>query len=126
MSRMLAESVSAAGWFVFVGLVLGVALARPAIARLVRRGLPRARRGRFEVEPVAFGLSPEPIRSPRHAVLQHRSLLTALFTALLGMLLVPGMAALRSVGVGGLTTAFFLVLPVLLVMLHARRRSPRS
>jgi hypothetical protein len=136
MARMLAESLSSASavtqpagsasilaWIVFVALVVLGAAAIPFLARLLRRGLHASRRDSVPLEPVVFGYSPRARRSPRHAVRQHRTLMTTGFIAVLSLVVLTGIAALQSLGVSGLQVAIALVLPSLLVALHARQRN---
>ena len=123
---MLAESPfisSPLAWLVFVTLVVASAAAIPCLAWVVRRQLPLARRVPIPLEPIVFGFSPKARRSPRHAVLQHRSLMATAFIAVLALFLLPGIAAVRGLGVVGLQAAIGLVLPTLLVVLHARQRN---
>jgi hypothetical protein len=113
----------AAAWLCFVGL-LGLALvAIPAVAAVVRRGLPDRRRARRTVEPIAFGHSPLAQRSPRQPVRHHRTLLATALLALPALLLLVGVEAIRGEGVSAVRSALALLLPALLVTLHARRRS---
>jgi len=113
----------ALAWLCFLAL-LGLALvAIPVVAGLVRRGLPAEARRRLDVEPIAFGHSPRAQRSPRQPVRMHRTLLATAFLALPALLLLLGVGALRREGIGALEGALALVLPSLLVTLHARRRS---
>lgn len=135
LSRMVAESpsleisvravsvdASAFGWVVFV-LLIGIAvLGVPMAAALVRRGLPARARAKAKVDPMHFGSSQKVRRSPRHAVLLHRSLIVTLFIALVVFLLIPGVLAIRDLGVSAIQVGLALVLPTLLVTLHARRR----
>jgi hypothetical protein len=112
----------ALAWLCFLGL-LGVALvAIPVAAAIVRRGLPTGARSRRIVEPIAFGHSPRAQRSPRQPVRIHRTLLATAFLALPALVLLLGVGALRE-GIDALEGALALVLPSLLVTLHARRRS---
>ena len=134
-SRMVAESpsleisvgaasvdASAVGWVVFV-LLIGIAvLGVPLAAALIRRGLPARARAKVAVAPMSFGSSQQVRRSPRHAVLLHRSLIVTLFIALVVFLLIPGVLAIRALGVSAIQTGLALVLPTLLVTLHARRQ----
>jgi len=125
---MLAESLSLSGsysllaWSVFVVLVVASAAAIPLAAWMLRRRLPPAQRVSIPLEPVVFGISPKSRRSPRHAVLQHRTLMTTTVIAVLSLFLLPGILAIRALGVSGLQVAIGLVLPTLLVALHARAR----
>ncbi len=113
------------GWLCFLGL-LGLAVAAiPLAASAIRRGLPAAQRRPLMVEPIAFGHSPRAQGSPRQPVRMHRTLLAAAFLALPSLLLLLGAPAFRSRGVAALEGALALVLPCLLVTLHARRRSQR-
>jgi hypothetical protein len=137
MARMLAESLSSApavpastasavvlAWLVFLALVVTSASAIPLLAWILRRRLPIAQRDRVAIEGVIFGTSQKARQSPRHAVLQHRTILATAFIATLALLLVPGIAALRGLGSSGLQVAIGLVVPTLLVALHARQRDP--
>ena len=112
-------------WLVFCLLLVSGVAAMPVLARLVGRALPERSRGRLTLPPVRFGDSQKTQRSPRHAVLLHRVLLSTLVTCVLAMLLIPGITALPSLGVEGLQVALALVVPGVFVMLHARRRGPR-
>ena len=138
---MLAESLSSAttiAWLVFTTLVGLVAVGLPLLARALRHGLPKERFSGPEgedpaienagarpiaLEPVAFGTSQRARRSPRHAVLQHRTLMAGIFSTLLALFAMPGIAALRELGVSGLQLLMGFVIPTLLVVLHARRRA---
>ena len=126
---MLAESLSMSGsssllaWLVFVALVVASAAVIPLAAWVLRRGLPPTRRDSIPLEPVRFGISQKTRRSPRHAVLLHRTLLTTALIAVLGCFLLPGIVAIRGLGVSGLQVTIGLVLPTLLVALHARQRT---
>jgi hypothetical protein len=121
-SLVLSDSSSMLAWLVFVALVIASAAAIPSCAWILRRRLPLARRASIPLEPVVFGSSPKSLRSPRHAVLQHRRLMTTTFVAVLTVFLLPGIIAIRALGVAGLQVAIGLVLPTLLVALHARQR----
>lgn len=125
---MLADSLSpsATGFLVFVLLLVVSVGALPLVALGLRRLLPRTRRDPRPIEAVRFGVSQQTRRSPRHAILLHRSLLATAFIVLIGIFLVPCIVALRALGVEGLQVAIALVLPTLLVTLHARRRSMGS
>jgi MFS family permease len=113
---------SAIGWVVFV-LLIGIAvLGVPLGAALVRRFLPARERRRAPLAPMSFGSSQKVKRSPRHAVLLHRSLIVSLFIALVVFFLVPGVLAIRMLGVSAIQVGLTLALPTLLVTLHARRR----
>jgi NADH:ubiquinone oxidoreductase subunit 3 (subunit A) len=126
---MLAESLSISGssslpaWLVFVALVVASAAAIPLGAWVLGRRLPPAKRASISLEPVVFGISQKSRRSPRHAVLLHRTLMTMAFVAVLTLFLLPGIVAIRELGVSGLQVAIGLVLPTLLVALHARQRN---
>jgi hypothetical protein len=138
MARMLAESLSSASavsivpgsaavlaWLVFLSLVLASAAAIPLLAAILRSRIPEARRERAPLAPVVFGTSLKTRRSPRHAVLQHRTVMTTGFIAVLALFAICGIAALRGLGISGLQVAIALVLPTLLVALHARQRNPQ-
>jgi len=123
---MLAESFvsdSVMAWLVFVALLLASGGAIAILARVLRRRLPAERRELIFLEPVSYGDSPRTRRSPRHAIRAHRTLVMTLHMALLALVLLPGLAALRSLGVAGLEVAILFVLPALLVAFHARRRN---
>jgi hypothetical protein len=49
--------------------------------------------------------------------------MTSVLVAVLVVFLVPGVVAVRVLGVSGLQVAIALVLPTLLVVLHARQRN---
>jgi hypothetical protein len=49
--------------------------------------------------------------------------MTMAFVAVLTLFLLPGIVAIRELGVSGLQVAIGLVLPTLLVALHARQRN---
>ena len=119
---MASADASAVGWVVFVALIGISALGVPLVAALIRRGLPARARGKVAVAPMSFGSSQQVRRSPRHAVLLHRSLLVMLFIAFIVFLLIPGVLAIRALGVSAIQVGLALVLPTLLVTLHARRR----
>jgi len=135
---MLAESLSSASavsidpgspavpaWLVFLCLILASAAVIPLLAVILRSRIPEARRERAALAPVVFGTSLKTRRSPRHAVLQHRTVMTTGFIAVLALFAVCGIAALRGLGLSGLQVAIGLVLPTLLVALHARQRNPQ-
>ena len=107
----------------FVFGVLVLALAAPALARLVRGRLPAARRRPAPVAPVAFGDSPKARRSPRHAVLLHRGLAGTFFGLVVALAILPAATALADTGVAIMPALFAFVVPSLLVGLHVRRRS---
>jgi len=116
-------------WVGFVGLLGLLLAALPLSAALLRRALPAPRRAPIELEPALFGHSPLAQRSPRQSVRMHRTLLATAFLALPGLLVLVGVAPLRDGpserGIAGVERALALVVPTLLVSLHARRRSPR-
>lgn len=114
---------AATGWLVFVSLALLLALAGPVLAALLRRGLAPRRREPVPLPPVSFGASERTRPSPRHAIRLHRTLMSVLFVALVGLCLLPALVALRSLGAAALPAALAFVLPTLVVMTHARRRS---
>lgn len=113
----------AIAWLCFFGLLAGALVAIPALAWVVRLGLPARARTRAPVEPIPFGQSPRAQRSPRQPVRMHRTLLATALLTLPALLLLLGVGALRREGIAGLEGALALVLPSLLVTLHARRRS---
>jgi hypothetical protein len=113
----------ALAWLCFVGLLALALVAIPVAAALVRLGLPKSRRVPLSVEPIAFGHSPLAQRSPRQPVRHHRTLLATALLALPALLLLLGVEAIRSEGVAAVRSALALLLPALLVTLHARRRS---
>lgn len=122
---MLAEApviFPLSAWLVFVVFLMASAAVVPLGAWLLRRGLPPECRVPIRLDPVVFGTSQKALRSPRQAVLQHRTLMTAVFVAVLVVCLLPGMVALRRLGIPGLQVAIGLVLPTLLVALHAHQR----
>jgi hypothetical protein len=142
-ARMLAESLSspispiypvafsaesagiaetAFAWLVFVVVAGATAAALPLLAWFLRRRLPEARRVRAPLEPVAFGDSQKSLHSPRHAVLQHRTLMTMALVCLLVVWVLPALGALRTIGLSALQVAIGLVLPTFVVALHARQR----
>ncbi len=55
--------------------------------------------------------------------LQHRSLVLSALAAVLVLFLLPGIVALRGLGLHGLQVAIGLVVPTLMVVLHARQRN---
>lgn len=105
----------------FLLLVLVLFAAVPLAAAGLRRALPRGKALPRPLEEVEFGISQKARRSPRHAVLLHRGLLGAFFMAVVALALVPAAVSLRTLGADVLQTALWLVLPTLLVTLHARR-----
>lgn len=113
----------ALAWLCLLGLLGAALVAIPVAAAIARRGLSAAARGRLTVEPIAFGHSPRVQRSPRQPVRLHRTLLATAFLALPALVLLLGVSALRRDGIAALEGALALVLPILLVTLHARRRS---
>lgn len=119
-------SAAGLGLFLFMALLALGWLFVPLLAGCLRSGLPVRRRARRPLEPVSFGSSQKAHRSPRHAVLLHRGLLGAFFMALVALFLVPAAAALRGLGTAVIPAAIAFALPMLLVTLHARRRSTRG
>ena len=117
---------SADGLALFVLLLLGLVASVPLLAGVVRRRLPVRPDSTRPLEPVSFGSSQKAHRSPRHAVLLHRGLMGAVFMALVALFLVPAAAALTALGVRVIPAAIAFALPMLLVTLHARRRSTRG
>ena len=105
----------------FLLTALALLAAMPLAAEGLRRALPARRAEILPVAEIEFGASQKARRSPRHAVLLHRGLLGAFFMALLALALLPAAVSLRSVGVGVVQTALWLVLPTLLVVVHAGR-----
>lgn len=118
-------SQSAPGWLVFAVLLATATAVIPCLAWALRRRLPVAARNPILLEPVDFGRSQLARRSPRHAVLLHRTLMLAAFIAVLAVVLLPAVAGLRARGAAGLELAIALVFPTLLVALHARQREAR-
>lgn len=120
-----------ASLFVLVSIAMLASV--PALAACLRSALPPRRAWHesgprakpVRVEEVVFGGSQKARRSPRHAVLLHRALLGAYFMAVAALMLVPAALALRSLGPAVVSAALWLVLPVLLVTLHAER-GPRG
>lgn len=115
-------SESALAWLAFVAAAGASAAVVPLLAWFLRRQLPEARRARIPLEPVVFGASQKSLHSPRHAVLQHRTLITTVLACVLAVLVLPGLSALRSLGIPALQLAIGLVLPTFIVALHARQR----
>ena len=105
----------------FLLIALAMLAAVPLAAAGLRRALPARRAATAPVEAIEFGVSQKARRSPRHAVLLHRGLLGAFFMALVALVLVPAAVSLRGLGVGGVQTGLWLVLPTLLVVVHAGR-----
>lgn len=130
MARMLAEPLTsspeiseiALAWLVFATLLACLAAGVPFIAWLLRRWLPDRERASIPLEPVAFGFSQKVRRSPRQPVLQHRTLMAAAFIGLLGLLVLPVLPVLEVLGVGAVQVTMAVVLPTLVVALHARQR----
>jgi hypothetical protein len=116
----------ALSWLVFVGLLAVALVFIPLAAALVRRALPAELRMRIPVEPVAFGHSPRAQRSPRHPVRTHRTLLATALLVLPALIVLLGVGLLRRDGLAAVEGALALCLPILLVTLHARRRSASS
>jgi hypothetical protein len=113
-------------WAVFVGLLAAALLALPLTAVLVRRALPGPLRKRIPLEPIAFGHSPHAQRSPRHPIRMHRTLLASALLALPALIVLLGVGVLRRDGIAAVEGALALCLPILLVTIHARRRSASS
>jgi hypothetical protein len=113
----------ALAWLCFVALLALALVAIPAVAALVRLGLSGNGRSLRSVEPIAFGHSPHAQRSPRQPVRLHRTLLATVLLALPALLLLLGVGVIRDDGVAAVRNALALVLPMLVVTLHARRRS---
>ncbi len=105
----------------FLLTALALLAAVPLAAAVLRRALPARSRAIVAVDEIEFGTSQKARRSPRHAVLLHRGLLGAFFMAIVALALVPAAVALRDLGVGVVQTALWLVLPTLLVVVHAGR-----
>jgi hypothetical protein len=136
MARMLAESLpsiiekmdpgtassSPLGWLAFLILIIGCAAVTPGLVWLIRRQLPASARRPIALEPVAFGSSAKSLRSPRQAVLQHRTLITTALFCVLAVLVLPGVSVIRTLGLSALQVAIGLVLPTFVVALHAHRR----
>jgi len=125
-TQAVAALPSADGLSLFVALLLGLTASVPLIAGLLRRRLPVRPDSTRALEPVSFGSSQRAHRSPRHAVLLHRGLMGAVFMALVALFLVPAAAALGTLGARVIPAAIAFALPMLLVTLHARRRSTRG
>ncbi|MEO2106951.1 MAG: hypothetical protein ABGZ36_15055, partial [Actinomycetota bacterium] len=85
-----------------LGLIGACVVAVPVIAWLIRRWLPVAGRRPLELEPVSFGTSPKSRRSPRHAILQHRTLMATALICVLAILILPGISAIQSLGLPAL------------------------
>ena len=113
----------ALAWLCFVALLALALVAIPVAAALVRLGLPGSGRSMRSVEPIAFGHSPHAQRSPRQPVRLHRTLLATALLALPALLLLLAVGLIRDDGVAAVRNALALVLPMLVVTLHARRRS---
>lgn len=113
----------ALAWLCFVALLALALVAIPVAAALVRLGLPGSERSLRPVEPIAFGHSPHAQRSPRQPVRLHRTLLATALLTLPALLLLLGVGVIRGAGVAAVRSALALVLPMLVVTLHARRRS---
>jgi hypothetical protein len=121
--------VAATGWLVFLALAaVSVGLA-PALAGALRRALPRRAGSRHGESPLASlesGIAPQSRRSPRHAVRRHRGLVGSFFLALIALFLLIVLGALGELGLSVIPATVAFVLPTLLVILHARRRSERA
>jgi len=107
---------------VFVISALLALSAAPLLGAALRSRLPRGRRPAHRLEPVVFGVSQKARRSPRHAVLLHRGLLSSFFMALVALALLPAATRLGEIGLPVIPVALAFALPSLLVTLHARRR----
>ena len=105
----------------FLLISLALLAAVPLAAALLRRALPARRIVAQPVDEIVFGVSQKARRSPRHAVLLHRGLLGAFFMSLVALVLVPGGVALRRLGVDVIQAGLWLVLPMLVVVIHAGR-----
>ena len=126
------------GWLILIGLLLVCAIALPLIARLVRARLPQRggaaapalrrgdRRAGVFLGPLRLGFSQKTRRARRHAVSAHRSFLTGLFSAAMGLVLIAFVPALVRLREGGVLVAVAFVLPTLIVAWHSRRRDLRS
>lgn len=115
------------GLLIASGLGVVAATLVPLTAWVLRRRLPRDRRAALRrLEPVTFGNSQKARRSPRHAILLHRGLMSSFFMALVALFLVPAAASLTKLGAAAIPTALAFVLPTLLVTIHARRQSARE
>ena len=76
--------------------------------------------------PIEFGVALASRRSPRHAVRRHRGLVGSFFIAQIALFLLLALGALRELGLSVMPATGAFVLPTLLVILHARRRSERA
>ena len=121
--------VAATGWLVFLALAaVSVGLA-PALAGALGRTLPRRETSRDSgtlSAAVEAGVAPQSRRSPRHAVRRHRGLVGSFFVALIALFLLLVLGALGELGLSVVPATVAFVLPTLLVILHARRRSERA
>ena len=121
--------VAATGWLVFLALAaVSVGLA-PALAGALGRALPRragSRHGESPSDSLEAGIAPHSRRSPRHAVRRHRGLVGSFFLALIALFLLIVLGALGELGLSVIPATVAFVLPTLLVILHARRRSERA
>lgn len=113
-------------WLVFVGLLALALAAIPLSAFLVRRALPAPLRRPIPLEPIVFGHSPRAQRSPRHPIRMHRTLLAAALLAPPALIVLLGVGVVRRDGLAAIEGALSLCLPILLVTIHARRRSASS
>jgi len=113
------------GLMLYVGLAIAGAVLIPFLAAGLRRGLPERPGSTHPLSPVCFGSSQKARRSPRHAILQHRGLISNFFMALVALFLFPAVASLTTLGAAAIPAAIAFVLPTLLVTIHARRRASR-
>lgn len=126
MPRVEVGTVDPLAWLAFVGLLALALVAIPTTAALVRRFLPPDERTPLPVPPIHFGHSPRAQRSPRHPVRMHRTLLASALLVLPAVIVLLGVGVLARDGVAAVEGALALCLPILLVTLHARRRSASS
>lgn len=113
-------------WLAFVGLLALALVAIPLAAFFVRRLLPAPLRRPIPLEPIAFGHSPHAQRSPRHPIRMHRTLVAAALLALPALIVLLAVGVVRRDGLAAIEGALSLCLPILLVTIHARRRSASS
>lgn len=126
------------GWLILIAAGLVCAVGLPVFARLVRACLPQRgsaeapalrrgdRRAGERLDPLRLGFSQKTRRARRHAVSAHRSFLTGLFSAALGLVLIAFVPALVALGEAGVLVAIAFVWPTLIVAWHSRRRDQRS
>ncbi|MEZ4332485.1 MAG: hypothetical protein R3F35_12060 [Myxococcota bacterium] len=113
-------------WLVFVGLLALALVAIPLAAALLRRALPASLRRPIPLDPIAFGHSPHAQRSPRHPIRMHRTLLAAALLTLPALIVLLAVGVVRRDGLAAIEGALSLCLPILLVTIHARRRSTHA